>query len=219
MNQLWKPRKLDPWNFPLYSIYLRVSTSPPIPYDKTPVISVLLTLAETSYQSLYTSWVHKLYQRENTYWDCTYLLMTNLILCTLALLACGLKTRSNSNIENMSPLLNSWYCGDKKCGVLPACVVVKNGSSIKRTALEHGIPGNTSDRHLGKVVHSTRPGFALDLLLALLSWELSSQSVVTDFIEMYITISCRDGGDSRGVLLLEQQAYPYQTIAFAYYTI
>ena len=43
--------------------------------------------------------------------------------------------------------------------MLAALEAVKNGSSIKRAALEHGVPRTTlSDRHLGKVVHGTRSG-------------------------------------------------------------
>ena len=43
--------------------------------------------------------------------------------------------------------------------MIAALEAVKNGSSIKRAALEHGVPRTTlSDRHLGKVVHGTRPG-------------------------------------------------------------
>ena len=43
--------------------------------------------------------------------------------------------------------------------MLAALEAVKNGSSIKRAALEHGVPRTTlSDRHFGKVIHSTRPG-------------------------------------------------------------
>ena len=35
---------------------------------------------------------------------------------------------------------------------------VKNGSSIKHATLEHGVPRTTlQDRHLGKVVHGTKP--------------------------------------------------------------
>ena len=43
--------------------------------------------------------------------------------------------------------------------MLAALEAVKHGTSIKRAALEHGIPRTTlSDRHLGKVIHGTRPG-------------------------------------------------------------
>ena len=43
--------------------------------------------------------------------------------------------------------------------MIAALEAVKQGTSIKRAALEHGVPRTTlSDRHLGKVVHGTRAG-------------------------------------------------------------
>lgn len=43
--------------------------------------------------------------------------------------------------------------------MLAAMEAVKNGTSVSRAALEHGVPRTTlQDRHLGKVTHGTKPG-------------------------------------------------------------
>ena len=43
--------------------------------------------------------------------------------------------------------------------MLAAMDAVKNGATVKRAALEHGVPRTTlQDRHLGKVIHGTKPG-------------------------------------------------------------
>ena len=43
--------------------------------------------------------------------------------------------------------------------MLAAMVAVRSGTSVKRAAIEHGVPRTTlQDRHLGKVTHGTNPG-------------------------------------------------------------
>ena len=43
--------------------------------------------------------------------------------------------------------------------MLAALEAVRSGCSIKRAALEHGVPRSTHyDRHAGRVVHGTNPG-------------------------------------------------------------
>lgn len=43
--------------------------------------------------------------------------------------------------------------------MLAALEAIRNGTSIKRAALEHGVPRSTlQDRHHRRVVHGTNPG-------------------------------------------------------------
>lgn len=74
------------------------------------------------------------------------------------------KARTRPRSKSAPPVLRSPLKRGKRKqwsneAMLAALEAVKNGTSIKRAALQHGVPRTTlSDRHLGKVVHGSRPG-------------------------------------------------------------
>ena len=73
------------------------------------------------------------------------------------------RRRKRLRSKSAPPVLQTAFTCKRKQwseeSILAALESVRNGKSIQRSALQHGVPRTTlQDRHLGKVVHGSKPG-------------------------------------------------------------